>query len=194
MLAHAATHTSETPFMRTLLFASLLTIGMGSAPGLLNAAPCTGFKWDVSKEVALYAGHGATLTAGKDANSAPVIAIDHLYQLQLVPQTDVTFAVAPGKKMLTDGAFAGLALLKLDSPGNYRVAVDAPFWIDLVANGKLAVTRDFQGQQSCDGPHKIVEFDLGDAKQFVLQVSAAAAATVRLTVTQAPAQTPVAKP
>jgi hypothetical protein len=186
--------------MRTLLFASLLSIGLGSAAGAFAAgtgaaaAPCTGFKWDVTKEVALFAGQGTALAAGKDAASAPVIGADHLYQLQLVPQSDVTFVSAPGKKMLTDGAFAGLATLKLDAPGNYRVAVDAPFWLDLVANGKLAVTRDFQGQQNCDGPHKIVEFDLSGARQFVLQVSAAVKATVRLTVTQAPAQAPAAKP
>jgi hypothetical protein len=180
--------------MRTLLIVSLLSIGLGSASAVLAAEPCTGFKWDVTREVALFAGEGTTLLAGKDANSSPVIFTDRLYRLQLVPQTAVTFVSAPGKKMLTDGAFAGLATLQLNAPGNYRVAVDAPFWLDLVANGKLAVTRDFQGQRSCDGPHKIVEFDLGDAKQFVLQVSGAVQATVRLTVTQAPAKAPAAAP
>jgi hypothetical protein len=53
--------------------------------------------------------------------------------------------------------------------------------------GKLAATRDFQGQQGCDAPHKVVEFDLSGAKNYVLQLSASSQASVRVTVTQAPA-------
>jgi hypothetical protein len=174
--------------MRSLFFVWFLMIAASGShwTSAFAADPCSGFKWDISKEHALFDGPGVALPAGKDVASAPTIGADRLYQLQLLPQTKVTFALAPGKRMLTDGAYAGLAVLKLDSPGNYRVSVDLPFWIDVIANGKLAATRDFQGQQSCDAPHKIVEFDLSDAKQFVLQVSGAAKATVRLTVTQAP--------
>jgi hypothetical protein len=179
--------------MRTLSLALLLAIVAGAFAHPSLAAtpgdPCSGFKWDVTKEHALFGGPGAALAAGKDAASAPTVGTDRLYRLQLLPQADVAFAMPPGKKMLTDGAYAGLATLKLAAPGNYRVSVDVPFWIDLVANGKLAVTRDFQGQQSCDAPHKIVEFDLRDAQQFVLQLSGSTQPTVRLTITQAPAAT-----
>ncbi|HWJ34634.1 MAG TPA: hypothetical protein VNR70_05185 [Steroidobacteraceae bacterium] len=174
-----------------LVFALLLTVlAGGAAIPAFAADPCSGFKWDVSKEHALFSGPSVALSAGKDLASAPTIGADRLYQLELLPQTDVSFALAPGKKMLTDGAFAGLAALELDTPGNYRVSVDVPFWIDVIANGKLAATRDFQGQQSCDAPHKIVEFDLTGAKQFVLQMSGSAKASVRLTVTQAPLARP----
>ena len=71
-------------------------------------------------------------------------------------------------------------------PGSYRIAVDGPMWIDVIDSGKLAVATDFQGQQTCDGPHKIVEFDLTGAKRFALQLSGSAKQTIRLTVTQAP--------
>lgn len=147
---------------------------------------CAGFKWDVAKEHALFGGSGIALSAGKDIASAPLIGTDHLYELRLLPQGDVTFALPPGKKMLTDGAYAGLAALHLGASGNYRVSVDIPFWIDVVSNGKLAVTRDFQGQPNCDAPHKIVEFDLSGATEFIVQVSGATKASVKLTVTQAP--------
>jgi hypothetical protein len=174
--------------MRTLILAATLILAL---PGLRATAwaadNCAGFKWDVTREHALFSGPSVALAAGKDTASAPTIGADRLYQFQLVPQGDVSFALAPGKKMLTDGAFAGLATLELKAPGYYRVSVDVPFWIDVVANGKLAATRDFQGQAGCDAPHKIVEFDLSDATHFVLQVSGATKATVRLTVTQAPA-------
>jgi hypothetical protein len=83
----------------------------------------------------------------------------------LLTQSEVTFALSPEKKMRTDGAVAGLALLQLTAPGNYRVSLDVPFWIDVVASGELATTRDFQGQPSCDAPHKIVEFDLSGASR-----------------------------
>jgi hypothetical protein len=70
------------------------------------ADPCTGFKWDVSKEHTLFGGPAATLTAGKDAASAPAIDVDRLYELKLTPQDQTAFVLPPGKKMLTDGAYA----------------------------------------------------------------------------------------
>jgi hypothetical protein len=150
------------------------------------AEPCTGFKWDVSKEQALFAGTSAALSAGKGVASAPGVGIDRLYRLQLAPQSAVTFAVEPAKKKAPDGAYAGLVVLDVAVPGNYRVAVDVPLWIDVVAKGQLAAVNDFQGQHGCDAPHKIVEFDLSGAKHFVLQLSASGSATIRMTVTRAP--------
>ena len=164
---------------------TLVLAGAMAAPGMA-AEPCTGFKWDVTKEVALFAGPSTAITAAKSVDAAPTVVVDRLYEAQLAPQADVAFAAPPGKKMLTDGAYAGVALLKLDAPGNYRVAVDTNAWLDLVADGKLAATRDFQGQQSCDGPHKMVEFDLSGATQYVLQLSGAAKTAIRFTVTKVP--------
>jgi hypothetical protein len=160
-----------------------------SAPAL-PADPCTGFKWDVSKEHALFDGSAVSLPAGKDAVSAPAIALDRLYELKLTPQDQITFALPPGKKMLTDGAYAGLAAFRVDAPGAYRVSVDVPFWIDVVADGKLVATKNFQGQQGCDAPHKIVEYELAASQPFVLQVSGSTKAAVRLTVTRSPAPKP----
>ncbi len=175
--------------MRTFVLTSCLLLTASSACVTTASAAdaCAGFKWDVTREHALFEGQSVALAAGKDAASAPTIGSDRLYRLQLTGQSDVSFALAPGKKMLTDGAYAGLVVLKLDAPGNYRVSLDGPYWIDVAANGKLAATRDFQGQPNCDAPHKIVEFDLSDAKQFVLQVSGSTKAVVQLTVTRVPA-------
>jgi hypothetical protein len=180
--------TWEDRAMQANLVLSLVLIALAGAggPAAFAADPCSGFKWDVSKEHALFGGRSVALAAGKDEATAPTIGTDRLYQLQLIPQSEVAFALAPGKKMLAEGAYAGVAKLELDAPGNYRVSLDVPFWIDVVANGKLAATRDFQGQPSCDAPHKIVEFDLSGAQRFVLQMSGSAKTTVRLTVTKAP--------
>ncbi len=173
--------------MRPLVLASFLAIAASSScvTSVFAADPCDGFKWDIAREHALFGSRSIVLTAGKDPQSAPLIGADRLYQLQLAPQGEVIFALAPGKKMPADGAYAGLAALQLDVVGNYRVSVDVPAWIDVVGNGKLAATVDFQGRPGCDAPHKIVEFDLSDAKRFILQVSGATRAAVRLTVTVA---------
>jgi len=170
-------------FVSSLLAAAL--VGAAATPAAA-ADPCTGFKWDVAKEHALFTGSPAPLSAGKDSASAPTIAVDRLYQLQLTPQNQVSFSVSPGKKMLTDGAYAGIAAFKVDAPGAYRVSVDVPFWIDVVADGKLVATKDFQGLHGCDAPHKIVEYELAAAQPLLLQVSGSTAPTVRLTVTRSP--------
>jgi hypothetical protein len=170
-------------------FAAAVLAGTVSAPALA-ADPCTGFKWDVSKEHALFGGSAVSLPAGRDAASAPTIALDRLYELKLTPQDQVAFALPPGKKMLTDGAYAGLAAFQVNAPGAYRVSVDVPFWIDVVADGKLVGTKDFQGQRGCDAPHKIVEYELAASQPFVLQVSGSTKAMVRLTVTRSPAPKP----
>jgi hypothetical protein len=171
--------------MRPILALSLLLIALGAAPAFA-AGRCTGFKWDVSKELALFDAPSVALAAGKNDGSAPTIGADRLYQLQLSPQAAVSFAAAPGRSTPADGAYAGIAELELGAPGSYRIAVDAPLWIDVLVNGKLATPTDFQGQQNCAGPHKIVEFDLTGAKRFVLQFSGSATPIIRLTVTQAP--------
>ncbi len=175
--------------MRKPLTCSLL-IAVFSSTTALAADQCTGFKWDVSKEHALFSGQSLPLTAGKDAASAPAIATNHLYELKLMPQDQITFAVPAGKKMLTDGAYAGIAVFEVSMPGAYRVSVDVPFWIDVVADGKLVATKDFQGQQSCAAPHKIVEYELTAAQPLLLQVSGSTKAAVRLTITPSPTAKP----
>jgi hypothetical protein len=146
---------------------------------------CVDFKWDVSKERALYAGAPVELSAGKDTVSAPVIGPDRLYRLHLMSQDRVAFAATPGK-VPPVSAFAGLAALKLAAPGSYRVSIDLPFWIDVVSNGSLVQPTDYQAQRACAAPHKIVVFDLVGSKPLVLQFSGAPQDTILVTVTSAP--------
>ena len=130
--------------MRRFFAFSLLAAALaGSAATPAAAAdPCAGFKWDVGREHALFSGPPVSVLAGKDVAAAPTIDVDRLYQLKLTPQNQVTFAVSPGKKMIADGSYAGLAQFKIDTPGAYRVSVDVPFWIDVVADGKLVGTKE----------------------------------------------------
>jgi hypothetical protein len=149
---------------------------------------CVDFKWDVSKERALFAGTPAALTAGHDPMSAPVVVPNRLYKLQLMTQDQVAFSASPAKKMAATLAYAGLATLKIPVPGSYRIAVDLPLWVDVVSNGTLVQPADFQGQHGCSAPHKIVEFDLPGVRPFVLQLSNAHNENVLLTVTPTPSR------
>jgi hypothetical protein len=157
----------------------------GIALPALADGDCVDFKWDVSKERALYAAAPVELSAGKDAGSAPVIVPDRLYRLRLTAQERVAFAATPGKVPAVS-AFAGLAALKIAAPGGYRISIDLPFWIDVVSNGSLAQPTDYQGQHSCAAPHKIVVFELQGSQPFILQFSGAPHDTILVTVAAVP--------
>jgi hypothetical protein len=171
--------------IRLLVVPSLLATVLGIAvPAFVFAAdPCAGVKWNVGREHALFGGPAISVTAGKDAASAPAIANARLYEITLALQDQVMFALPPGKRKLTDGASAGLATFKVDAPGTYRVSVDVPLWIDVIAGGSLVTTKDFQGLPGCDSPHKIVEFELPAGRSLLLQLSGSSKRVVHLTIT-----------
>jgi hypothetical protein len=173
---------------RSAFFSWLLIAasGLGAAPS--PADDCVDFKWDVASERALFAGPATALTAGADAKTAPAMQLQHLYELKLLPQEQVSFATTPGKKSPRGASYAGLATFKIPAPGSYRVSIDMPFWIDVVHDGALVTATDFQGQHGCDSPHKIVVFDLPGTRPFTLQLSNATPQSVRLTITATPAR------
>src|ERR1700733_11254404 len=90
----------------------VFAVGSAARPALADDA-CVDFKWDVSKERALFAGTPEALTAGKDLKSAAAILPNRLYRVQLLTQDQVNFAASPGKKAAAAPAFAGLAILKV---------------------------------------------------------------------------------
>jgi hypothetical protein len=166
-------------------FVVSLILMSATLPALADDA-CVDFKWDVSKERALFAGIPTALKSAKDSTSAPAIAPNRLYRLQLTPQEQVTLAVNPGKKAPAAGAFAGLATVTIAAAGAYRIAIDLPVWIDVVSGGSLLAAKDFEGQRNCSAPHKIVEFDLTGGQSYILQFSNGMRENILLTVTASP--------
>jgi hypothetical protein len=147
--------------------------------------PCAGFKWDIRHERGLFATAGATLPAGKDGASAAHIVPDHLYRAVLLPASQVDFPVTPGKNFPAEGSYAGIFSLSVPKPGKYRVAIDSAFWIDVAENGKLVAASDYEGQHDCAAPRKIVEFALTGTGPWIVQLSGASQAAVRVTITAA---------
>ena len=173
---------------RNAVIAIFLIVVIGASGKVFADESCVDFKWDVTQERGLFAGAATPLAAGAEPNSAPVMLLNRLYALKLIPQDHVTFAATPGKNTPGAGSNAGVFAFKLPASGSYRVAVDMPFWIDVVSNGALIAAKDFQGQHGCSAPHKIVEFELAGTRPFFLQLSNAAADSVRLTITATPAR------
>jgi hypothetical protein len=171
--------------------APLLVLGLllgGAAVPALADDGCLDFKWDVSKERALFAATPTVLPLGRDSSSAPIVVPNRLYSLQLSAQDQVAFSVSPPAKKSAAAGYGGLAVLNISAPGVYRLAMDVPSWIDVVADGALLKATDFQGQHECSAPHKIVEFELVGTRPFVLQLSNAGKDKILLTVTPAPAR------
>jgi len=143
----------------TRLSALALFLALGFACAVKPAHAddaCIDFKWDVSKERALFAGTATALKSAKESTSAPAIVPNRLYTL------------------------------KIAAAGAYRIAMDLPVWIDVVSSGGLVSAKDFEGQRNCSAPHKIVEFDLSGAQSFMLQLSGGISENILLTVTASP--------
>jgi hypothetical protein len=156
-----------------------------ASQAVLAADPCDGFTWNVATERALFATAPVSVAAATAAGPASVLDVDKFYEVTLTPQDKVSFVLAPAKKALADGAFAGMVTLRIPSAGKYRVSMSEGFWIDVVADGKFAPTADFTGAHECHAPRKIVQYSL-PAGNLTLQFSNTNSATVRVTVTAAP--------
>jgi hypothetical protein len=180
------THERLTHRPWTAQLSVMLALSLAATVATAQDDPCAKFSWNVDHERALFGAAPLAIAAGHDAASAPRLEPDRLYQLQLTAGAQVTLALPPGKKPANDSSYAGLARLSLQQPGSYRVSVDQSAWIDVVADGKMIDSGDFQGRAGCLTPHKIVQYSLPAGRELLLQLSGAPGALVRLTITAAP--------
>lgn len=171
--------------MHTTIRTGCLAALLLCAPVAFAADACSQYKWNVSSEVKLFATSPTALEAAATLDKAPTINTGTLYALTLQPQEAVTYPVEPSKKMLPDGSFGGLMKFKVARAGAYRIALDAGFWIDVVHAGKSLPTLDFNGQRACEGPRKIVVYELPAGAELILEVAQATENKARLTITPA---------
>jgi hypothetical protein len=148
--------------------------------------PCARYKWDVTRERALFAGEASPVAAAKDGGSPPRIATDRAYRVQLAPAGQVVFPTAPGKVSPAEGSYAGFLAFSVPAAGNYRVSVDLPMWIDVVADARLVPPTDYEGQHGCAAPRKIVQFSLRANEPLILQMSGVSEASARVTIIRTP--------
>ena len=167
------------PRPMTLLVLALLGAGQMCRA---QTDPCSGYKWDVSAERALFAMPAQAVVAGKDRAAAPAVVPGRFYAVTVMPVSDVSFPAAPARTP-PSGSFAGILALTLPAGGKYRVSADVPLWIDVVGGTTLAPVLDYEGQHECSAPRKVVVFDLAGRTDWTLQLSAADRVSVRLAVT-----------
>jgi hypothetical protein len=178
--------------MRLVIFAaaSLVLAAPLSAFAQQNsvaADPCARYKWDVTRERALFAATASPVAAAKDGRSPPSVGTDRAYRVQLAPAGQVTFPTSPGKPSAPEGNYSGILALTVSKTGSYRIAVDQPMWIDVVADAHLVPAADYEGQHSCEAPRKVVQFALDAKKPLIVQLSGSSEATVRITIVRASA-------
>ncbi len=166
------------------LASALLAAALAPAAFAAAGRVCPAYPWNVSREVALFAGAPTTVHAGVNSSRPLAIGTDRLYAIRLAPESGVRFALPPGRRRPAPGDEAGILALSVPAAGLYRISIDAPFWIDVVAQGRLLQPTAFHGSRACPGPHKMGVFALPRGT-VLLQLSGYGKASVRLTVTRA---------
>jgi len=165
----------------TRISAIALLAGALSCPAA-DAPDCSGFGWDMSRELALFAQAGHPITAASRASAAPRVETDALYTVTLAPRADIAFVHSPGKVVGGDAGTAGLLLFHPARAGFYRITLDAAMWIDAVNGNQLIDSTEFRGHAPCGTIHKSVEWSL-PAADVVVQISGPATAPIHLTIT-----------
>jgi len=150
--------------------------------------PCAAFSWDVHHERDLFSKEAIDLASGRAPGDAPALTPDHLYELELRAQPEIAFAAPPSRTWPAEASYAGMARLTVEAAGVYRFALDQAAWVDVVVNGAVLKSRDFQGRPGCSAPHKVVEFALPAEKPVILEFSASVTPSLKVTVTRSPAQ------
>lgn len=159
------------------------TIVSGGGMAADNAPACSGFRFDVSKELKVFESKPREIAATTAANSATAIEVNQLYSVKLADQSKVSFATTPGKSTVADGSFAGV--LKVTSPKaqTIRVTATEAAWLDVLSGDKLIESSRHTGSGNCKVLRKVVEFNVAPDKPVTIQVSGSTEQQIKLAVT-----------
>jgi molybdate transport system substrate-binding protein len=145
---------------------------------------CSGFAFDVSREMALLRAKPRAVAAGTSNTKAAALDVNQSYRVALAAQAQVTFAVAPEKAPSQANPRAGmLRLTPLAGASTLRVSLDQPAWIDLVSEGRVLESTRHTGSRDCPPLHKNVEFTVKPGVPLLLQLSNSTAPSLAVVVT-----------
>lgn len=168
----------------------LTVILFAGAPARGAQTPdCSAFTWDMTRELALFGTAAVQLTSADNVASAPQIEVNTLYSVDLQPLGQVAFPHALGKPFPPESSSGGMLKLRLNTAGYYRISIDAPLWIDVLAANDVIASTGFQGRQPCRLIHKSVAWSLPAGVELIVQLAGAARDRMHLAVT--PAQPPM---
>jgi molybdate transport system substrate-binding protein len=161
--------------------AGFTIVGSGMAAG--GAQACTGFRFDVGKELQLFASTPRNVTAATAATSPTNIDVNQLYTVSLADQTKVTFTTPPGKSTVADGSFAGLVKVASPRSQTIRVIATEAAWLDVLSGGKPIDSTRHTGSGNCKVLRKVVEFTVAPDQPVIIQVSGSTDEQIKLAVT-----------
>jgi len=153
------------------------------APRTAMVNGCSGFAFDLSRELTVLGGTATTIVAGKSADSAAVIEPGKAYRVTLNDQGAVRFTSAPGKSAPADGSHGGLLRLAPISGQTVRVTLDQPAWIDLLSGNRVLEASRHTGSHDCQLIRKSVQFTVEPGAPLTLQLSGSPAKALRVTIT-----------
>lgn len=120
---------------------------------------------------------------GKALASAS-LAIGQAARVELLETPSVHYALRP-EKPGGSVSYGGMIRVSVAEAGTYRVALGSGAWIDMVADGKAAVSTAHGHGPECTGIRKIVNFAL-EPGDYTLQIAANGTAETTVLVARAP--------
>ncbi len=142
---------------------------------------CSGFAFDLSREIELLGGKATAVTAGTSVRKAAALQPGKSYRITLADQSKVSFAAKPGKEQTEVSPQAGL--LRLTPSGKtLRVTLADAAWIDVVSGAEVITSTRHTGSRDCPGVRKSVEFAVTAGTPVTLQLSNSAQKSVGVVV------------
>lgn len=157
------------------LAAALLLLGAAHAQA---PAPCTGFDWPLTMELAMMEN-----APGSSTRSGTVFQIwpEGAERLELIAGGETGFPVPPEKAPAPRTASGYMTIPAPEKPGVYQVSLSAKAWIDVIQNGKAVPSVAHTSDASCTTIRKSVRFDLV-AAPVTLQISGSDATSIVFTI------------
>ncbi|MBB6092145.1 molybdenum ABC transporter molybdate-binding protein [Povalibacter uvarum] len=144
---------------------------------------CTGFAFDVAKELAVLKGQPIPLAAAASTDKMPTAGSGKAYSLLLVDQSAAKFVVAPEKITVADGSYGGLLNLS-PTTGTLRVTLSEAAWVDVLSGSNAVKSVRHTGSHNCAPLRKSVEFNVAPGAPLTLQISGSTSRTLLLAITE----------
>jgi len=174
-------------FLRSATASSIFTGGgfkvLAARTAMATSGGCSGFAFDLSKELALFGGKMTEVAAGSAADKATPLEAGKAYRVALASQASVRFAAEPGKVTVADGSHAGVLKLPSSTSQSLRVTLDEAAWIDVVSGAKMIESTRHAGSHDCRLVRKSVEFAVKPNAPLLLQISGSTKPVVNVAVT-----------
>jgi len=161
------------------LLAGLALGFAGEGPSAAQDKPaCEQFAWSVRREQALFGAPDLkTVPSGTALGDLPGLGI----ALELQPNARAAYVLPPARQPKTADSYGGVISANLPKAGAYRVTLSAEAWIDVIQDGKAAVSSAHTGKRDCADIPKSVQFELQPGP-VTIQVSGAAVTSIKLAV------------